>query len=522
MDLLQQLWAWLADPNVAYLLLVGGILAAVAAWSIPGTGLAEGLAVLMLGLAMIGLLRLPISAAGLLLILLGALLFLSEIYFQSGGYLGLSGALALGLGGLLLLPPGTGQRVAPVILIGTTLMAAATSFGLAILVRRLGRRPPLQTPERLIGAEGIAQTDLDPEGTVWVRGETWTARAAEGRIAAGDRVRVLAVHGLRLQVTRVERPSVPSPPPSPEASPPSSEPEGPTALGGGMAILLAVHWLSFLESGLPPGNRPLPTDPSLAMAHQLSEQLATRPAGEQMISTIPMALGWIAFGLLLAFLLLRLRGSQRVLRVFMFVLLGFVLFFSLRLLAVSLLGSVSPWVLTILAGLALGLMLWWRHRPGWVMLNFIGLLICSAAVVYLGHLWTPMATAVLLSVMMLYDVLAVYVSGHMRWLAEWALQERMPLMFWIPLDLSSSRSGSPALALGFGDAVLPAVLTLSSFRTHPTPWPAVGTLMGILMGYAVLVRGFLMKGKSHAGLPFLAGGALCGYGLGSLLERALG
>jgi membrane-bound serine protease (ClpP class) len=111
MDLLQLLWGWLADPNVAYLLLVGGILAAVAAWSIPGTGLAEGLAVLLLGLAVIGLLRLPVSAAGLLLILLGSLLFLGELYLQSGGYLGLSGALAMGLGGLFLLPPGTGQRV---------------------------------------------------------------------------------------------------------------------------------------------------------------------------------------------------------------------------------------------------------------------------------------------------------------------------------------------------------------------------------------------------------------------------
>ncbi len=146
MDLLQQLWAWLADPNVAYLLLVGGILAAVAAWSIPGTGLAEGLAALMLGLALIGLLRLPVSAAGLFLILLGALLLLSELYFQSGGYLGLSGALAMGLGGLFLLPAGAGRRVAPLVLLGTTAGAAAASFGLAFLVRQLGRRPPRRLP----------------------------------------------------------------------------------------------------------------------------------------------------------------------------------------------------------------------------------------------------------------------------------------------------------------------------------------------------------------------------------------
>lgn len=518
MDLLPQLWAWLADPNVAYLLLVGGILAAVAAWSIPGTGLAEGLAVLMLGLALIGLLRLPISAAGLLLILLGALLFLSELYFQSGGYLGLSGALALGLGGMLLLPPGTGKWIAPLILVGTTLIAAVASFGLAFLMRQLGRRPPLQSPERLIGAEGIAQTDLDPEGTVWVRGETWTARSAEGRIAAGERVRVLAVHGLRLQVARMEQPSRPSSVYAESSHPPS----GPAAVGGGMAILLAVHWLGFLEFDLSSGHLPVPADPSLAIARQLSEQLAARPVGEQAISTLPMALGWMALGLLLALLLLRLRGSSGVLGDVMLGVLMLALFFSLRLVWISLLGPLPPWGLPILVGIAFGLMLGWRRRPGWVALNGMGLLICSAAAVYLGYLWTPVATAALLFVMMLYDALAVYIFGHMQRLAEWAIRERVPLMFFIPLDFLSSRRKSPALILGFGDAVLPAVLTLSALRTHPTSWPAVGTLLGILIGHGILVRGFLTRGKGHAGLPFLAGGALLGYGLGSVLEMALG
>ena len=152
----------------------------------------------------------------------------------------------------------------------------------------------------------------------------------------------------------------------------------------------------------------------------------------------------------------------------------------------------------------------------------MGLLICSAAAVYLGYLWTPIATVALLLVMILYDALAVYVFGHMQRLAEWAIRERVPLMFLIPLNLPPSQLGSPTLALGFGDAALPAVLTLSALRTHPTPWPAVGTLIGILIGHGMLVGGFLAKGKSHAGLPFLAGGALGGYGLGSGLERILG
>ncbi len=338
MDWLQALWTWLADPNVAYLLLVGGILAAAAAWSLPGTGLAEGLAALMLGLALIGLLRLPVSATGLFLILLGALLLLSELYFQSGGYLGLSGALAMGLGGLFLLPAGAGRRVAPLVLVGTTAGAAAASFGLAFLVRQLGRQPPLQTSERLIGAEGIAQTDLDPEGTVWVRGETWTARAAAGRIAAGERVRVLAVEGLRLRVARAQ------PPPAEPSDDPASEPKGPAAIGGGMAVLLAVHLLAFLES------RPLSGDPTLRMARPLWEPVASRPVGEQTISGLPLALGWIVLGVGIAALLWRFRGARRALGAAMLGGLGLTLLASLRRLLASLLRPIPERALRLLAG----------------------------------------------------------------------------------------------------------------------------------------------------------------------------
>ncbi|MCS7251346.1 MAG: presenilin family intramembrane aspartyl protease [Anaerolineae bacterium] len=522
MDILQQLWAWLADPNVAYLLLVGGILAAVAAWSIPGTGLGEGLAILMLGLALIGLLRLSISMAGLLLILLGALMLLSELYFQSGGYLGLSGAIAIGIGGMFLLPLGTGRQIAPVVLIGATITAAAASLGLAFLIRELGHRPPLQAMEHLIGAEGVAQTDLDPEGTVWVRGETWTAQAVEGRITAGERVRVLAVRGLRLQVTREEQPSSSSPAPAREASYPPSTSAGSATLGSGMALLLAVHWIGFLISGLPIGDLSPQAKSSLAIPHRLSEELAARSVVKQVVAGILVALGWMALGLLLVLLLIRPRGSQRILKAVMFGVLGFMLFFCLRLLTASLIGPIAPWILALLVGLAFGLAFWWSRRPGWLASTLMGLLICGSAAAYLGHLWTPMAAAGLLLGMMFYDALSVYVFRHMQRLAEWAIEERIPMMFLIPLGFPFSRSRGPLLLLGFGDVVLPAILTFSALRAHPTPWPAVGALLGILIGYAVMASRFLIRGESHAGLPFLAGGAFLGYGLGSALEWAFG
>lgn len=527
MDLLQQLWAWLADPNVAYLLLVGGILAAVAAWSTPGTGLAEGLAVLLLGLALIGLLRLPVSAAGLFLILLGALLLLAELYFQSGGFWGLSGALALGLGGLFLLPPGTGRRVAPMILLGATTAAAAASFGLAFLMRQLRRRPPLHRPERLIGAEGIAQTDLDPEGTVWVQGETWTARTAGERIPAGERVRVLAVQGLRLHVARARPPTEPESPSSTEPSNPPVplDPPGPAVISSGMAVLLAVHFLALLEARALPELSSSSSPDALRIAQQISEGLANRSPEEQALSMLPLALLPIAFGTSLALLQHRLRSFpllrvvRRILTALMLGGLGLALWLYMDLLLTTLLGPIPRWAELVLLGLAFGLVLWRRPPLGWVRSNVIGGVLCTGGAVYLGHLLTPLAAAAVLLTLILYDVVAVYFSKHMQRLAKWALEERLPLMFVIPLISAAASSSNPALVLGFGDVMLPTSLTLMAFRAHPTPWPAVGALVGALLGHTLLSIRFLPKRGSHAGLPFLAGGALLGYGLGGLLER---
>ena len=515
MDLLQALWSLLADPNVAYLLLVGGILAAVAAWSIPGTGLAEGLAVVLLGLALIGLLRLPVSAAGLLLLLLGALLFLAELYFQSGGYLGLSGALALGLGGLFLLPPGAGRRVAPAVLAGTALLSAGVSLGLAHLIRQLGRRPPWQSPERLVGAVGFAQSDLDPEGTVWVRGETWTARAVEGRIAAGERVQVVAVEGLRLRVARW----------TPPAEATERPPEGPPrshGIGGMMALLLAVQFVAFLASN-PFSPRASATVP-LALAQAVSEAIASRPPAEQALWGAPLLGGFVLAGMLLAGLVrLGRRWLVRaVLPALIWAALFLALFFSLQLLAGAFGGDPIGWKGVLAGLLTLGLALGGRSRWGWAVQNAVGLVICGAIAAYLGRMLPPPAALLWLAGMLIYDAFAVYVSGHMQTLAEWALTHRLPLVFWIPEDLRTVlRSPAPGEAvwiLGFGDVVLPATLTLSAFHAHATPAPALGAMLGGLAGGLFLA--WTPPRRARAGLPFLNGGAMFGYGIGRLLEVA--
>src|SRR5689334_3917131 len=100
--LAEALWALLINPNVAYLLLVVGMWSLVLAISIPGTGLPEAAAVICLVLAGIGLTQLPVNLVGLGLIGLALILFIVEFRLMAHGALLLAGAIALGVGSLLL------------------------------------------------------------------------------------------------------------------------------------------------------------------------------------------------------------------------------------------------------------------------------------------------------------------------------------------------------------------------------------------------------------------------------------
>ena len=77
------------------------------------------------------------------------------------------------------------------------------AFALSAVVRG-HRYPVVSGREALIGAIGVARSDLDPTGTVHVRGEMWTAIAQGKAIREGESVRVLAVEGLRLRVVAQE------------------------------------------------------------------------------------------------------------------------------------------------------------------------------------------------------------------------------------------------------------------------------------------------------------------------------
>jgi membrane-bound serine protease (ClpP class) len=202
MTLLERFLHVLASPDLAVLLLLGGLLGIYVEFSQPGLILPGVAGVACLILAAIALQILPFSWLGLILFLAGIGLLVAEVVVSSYGLLFALGIVCLLIGGTLIfdLPelPGIGVSFWTVLVpavTGMALFAALVVFGVS---RTFARRQTAGTHE-LVGMVGRAETPLAPEGRVFVRGEYWSARS-EQPVEAGGRVEVLAVEGMRLRV----------------------------------------------------------------------------------------------------------------------------------------------------------------------------------------------------------------------------------------------------------------------------------------------------------------------------------
>lgn len=196
----------LANPTVAYFLLLAGLLGVYLELSHPG-GIVPGIVGALCLLIAAGSFQvLPINVAGLLLLLLGLGLLVAELFLPSFGVVGAGGLVAFVLGSLYLFDEAEAGVAVDRRLIGGA--AAAVGFLMllvATLVVRAMRARPAVGREALLGAEGEVRTRLEPRGTVWVEGEIWRATTTGEPIEVGERVRVVAVEGLTLRVERAPR-----------------------------------------------------------------------------------------------------------------------------------------------------------------------------------------------------------------------------------------------------------------------------------------------------------------------------
>jgi len=202
MALRQKIINILADPNIAYLLLMAGILGLYMEFSNPGVifpGVAGGIALL---LALTSFQILPINYAGLVLILLGLSLLVGEAFLPSFGILGIGGVISLTLGSLLLFD----TKGSDLVLDRAIVFAAVGTLSVFMLVVgylvvQAHRRKPTLGMEGLVGEVGEVRVKLNPTGKIFIRGEYWNTEG-DGEIDVGEKVQVVGFEGMLLKVKR--------------------------------------------------------------------------------------------------------------------------------------------------------------------------------------------------------------------------------------------------------------------------------------------------------------------------------
>ena len=194
----------LADPNIAYLLMMAGILGLYLEFSHPGLifpGLAGGICLL---LALTALQVLPINYTGLLLIFLGTGLLVAELFVPSFGILGVGGIVSLALGSLFLFDTPESDVVVDRSII-LTVVACVSTVMLVVgsLAVRAWRQRPVSGAEGLVGEIGEVKARLAPRGKIWVHGEYWNAEGEAAQdVEVGEMVKVVGVEGMTLKVKR--------------------------------------------------------------------------------------------------------------------------------------------------------------------------------------------------------------------------------------------------------------------------------------------------------------------------------
>jgi membrane-bound serine protease (ClpP class) len=208
MSFWKQILDTIIDPNIILLLMSIGVLGITVELFNPGLIFPGTVGAISLIVGLFGLQVLPISWAGLLLMLLAAAFFTAELFVVSHGALTLAGAASFVIGALMLFEPAGETYEVSIWVVLAIAATLAALFGVAFAKALQARRAKPQTgADELAERLGTVRQTLDPEGFVFVNGELWRARSVDGEIHAGEPVRVERVgDDLVLEVKRAAEP----------------------------------------------------------------------------------------------------------------------------------------------------------------------------------------------------------------------------------------------------------------------------------------------------------------------------
>ncbi len=247
-------------------------------------------------------------------------------------------------------------------------------------------------------------------------------------------------------------------------------------------------------------------------------------------------LWYIGMVVLFTFFILWLarKGGDRVIQVIILFAVGMTMYFVLRPLIWQLTSYVVAEVLSFQIAIVLTYALY--KFPEWYVVDISGLLVAAGATAIFGISLSILPALVLMTVLAVYDAIAVYRTKHMVDLADSVMDLRLPILLVVPKerDYSFMEQASikveiaegkerEAMFMGLGDIIIPGVLVVSTFTflpevlgdvtvgSIPGNWiVSAATLLGAIGGFMALMW-FVWKGKPQAGLPLLNSGAFLGY-----------
>lgn len=195
----------IAHPNIAYILMMLGIIGLIFEFSHPGIGFPGIAGLICILLAFYSFQLLPINYTGLVLIILAVILFIAEAFTPTFGLLTLGGIVSFIFGSLMLIKsPYPFLKISLHIIIPAIATLAVITLFLVANAIRIHRKKVTTGKEGLIGETATAMTKFDKVGKVFLHGEIWTAyNTTEDTINKDDEVKIVRVEGLKLFIEKI-------------------------------------------------------------------------------------------------------------------------------------------------------------------------------------------------------------------------------------------------------------------------------------------------------------------------------